>query len=233
MSVVKVVGFGLWLVPASFGQEPGKLVIPLVRSVTILVESEVAESCGGAISQSVLKQDATTLLRGVGFTVSNIHSSRLEISTDCVAADRRSHTPAMAIDQCLSLSETLPDRSTQSGAMVATTWRKCQSNRCVGPNCEDLVRSGLHSQLIELLSSFQKHDSLSALAPPQTKPQQQAGVTVEEAARHVKLRPFSASYSTGYAPIPRRMLIRNAFYLLYVMNCLGLMVYWQFRQWQF
>ena len=152
-------GIGLFLVPASFAQESGKVLIPLVHSVAISVSSHINERCGNTITGSAFREDATALLVRAGFTVSNVHNAVVSIDTDCVAISPSNRSTVMAVNQCLSLSETAPDRSNGKSAIPSTIWRECKASRCIRLNCRELAQSGLHDLLLQLWSGFQENDS--------------------------------------------------------------------------
>lgn len=224
-------GVGLCLAFASFAQEPGRLLIPLVRSVSISVTSNVAPACGTTISPSLAREDTTALLRGVGFTVSNIHNAQIAVNTECAALSAGSRNPVMSVNQCLSLSEPLPRRLKESPAPLTPTWQQCQSNRCIGAKCQELARAGLHLLLIQLLSSFQEYDSKSDLTTLQSQPQPEPNARGEGTGLQSTAGRHSVSgHPTGYTMPPQRILVRDVFYSLYVMNCFSLLIYWQFRR---
>ena len=209
---VLALGLGLCILPVhtSFGQERGKPLIPLAAPLRMSVASNVAQGCGGTVLPSVIQQDAEAQLRGVGVTVSNIHNAQLAIDVDCVAVTPSARSTVVVVHQCLAFSELVSAPSNDGRAMLATTWRKCQSFTCGGAKCEPLVRSGLHTLINPFFSDFQERNSRNDLPIPQIRPQPQASVIPGEA--------------------PHRLVGRVVFYLLYIMTCVTVLVYWQRRE---
>jgi hypothetical protein len=210
-------GLGLCLcilpVHTSFGQERGKPLIPLAAPLRMSVASDVAQDCGVTIPPSVIQQDAEAQLRDVGVTVSNIHNAQLAIDVYCAAVTPGSRSTTVVVQECLGFSELIPARSNHGRAMFATKWRNCQSFRCGGAKCESLVRSGLHTLINTALIDFQERNSRNDLPIPQIRPQPQASVIPGEA--------------------PRRGVGRSVFYLLYIVTCVTVLVYWQCREHQY
>jgi hypothetical protein len=208
-------GFCLCILPVHtfFGQDRGEPLVPLAASLRMSVASNVAQGCGGTILPSVIQQDAETQLRGLGVTVSNIHNAQLAIDVYCAAVTPGSRSTAMVVQECLGLSELVPAPSKHGRAMFATTWRNCQSFRCGGAKCEPLARSGLHTFINSVLSDFQERNSRNDLPIPPIRPQPHASVIPGEA--------------------PQRDVGRSVFYLLYIMTCVTVLVYWQCREHQY
>ena len=218
-----IFGIGLCLFPASFGQETGKVLIPLVHSVAISVTSHINETCGNTITGSTFREDATALLVRAGFIVSNVHNAVVSIDTDCVAIPHSNRSSVMTVNQCLSLSETAPDRSNGKSAVPSTIWRECKASRCIGLNCQELAQSGLHDLLLQLWSGFQENDAQKdSVALTTTDP-----LVIR---RGLERAPASSVQSIAYMSESKRAAVRKVFYSLYLMNCLTLLVYWQFRR---
>jgi len=214
---VLVLGLGLWLcilpVQISFGQERGKPLTPLAAPLRMSVAFNVAQGCGGTIPPSLIQQDAEAQLRGVGVTVSNIHNTQLAIDVYCAAVFPGSRSTAVVVQQCLGFSELVPALYNHGRAMFATKWRNCQSFRCRGAKCEPLVRSGVHALINSFLRNFQVRNSRNNFPIPQVRPQPQASFIPGE--------------------VPQRVLGRSVFYLLYIMTCVTVLVYWQCREHQY
>jgi len=208
-SCVLVLGLYLCIlaVHTSFGQERSK--IPLAAPLRMSVTSNVAQGCGGAIPPSVIQQVAEAQLRAVGVTVANIHNAQLAMDIDCVAVTPGSRSAAVVVHQCLAFSEPVPAASNGGRAMFATTWRKCQSFTCGGAKCELLARSGLSTLVNPFLSDFQERNARNDLPSPQIRLQPRAGFLSGE--------------------VPQRVVGGVVFYLLYIMVCVTVMVYWRRR----
>ena len=223
-----LLGLGLCMLslPTSFGEETsnptGNSRMTLAAPLRISVASHVAQACGSAIPPSVVQQDAEAWLRGVGVTVSNIHNAQLELDVDCVAATPGAQTTSVALYQCLSFSEAVSAPSNSGRATLATTWRRCQSFTCGRAKCEPLARSGLHALMSTFWTDFQERNSQNA---QQIRPQQQASVI----AASDQPPPAGPGPSAAHDPISQRAMGRILFYSLYIMTCVTLLVYWQFR----
>src|SRR5258708_5661916 len=212
-----VLGLRLWLcilpVQTSFGQERAKSLIPLAAPVRMSVAFNVAQGCGATIPPSAIQQGAEAQLHGLGVTVSNIHNAQLAIDVYCAAITPGSRSTAVVVQECIGFSELVPAPSNHGRAMFATTFRDCQSFRCRGAKCEPLARSGLHTLINTFLRDFQEPNSRNNFPILQTRPQPQASVIPGE--------------------VPQRVLGRSVFYLLYIMTCVTVLVYWRCRERQY
>ena len=124
----------------------------------------------------------------------------------------------MVIRECLDFSEVVPAPANHGRPMSATTFRNCQSLMCRGAKCEPLVRSGLHTLLNPFLKDLQDRNSRNDRPIAQIEPQPQTGV--------IPGKLLSASRD-------RALLSAEVFYLLYIMTCVTVLVYWQCRGHQF
>jgi hypothetical protein len=91
--------------------------------------------------------------------------------------------------------------SHDSKPLLANTWRKCESYICATRTCEAQVRTGLSALLDSFLSDFRERS-----APP-----------VQTA-------------SVVYTPTGVSLAQRVGFYAVYLMLCLTVFLYWQFRK---
>jgi hypothetical protein len=204
-------GLSLCILPlhTSFGQERSQPLIPLSTPFRISVGSNVAQGCGGTIPPSVIQQDAEAQLRGAGITVSSIHNAQLAIDVYCAPVNPGSRRTVVVIQECLGFSELVPAPSNHGRAISTTTFRNCQSLTCRGAKCEPLVRSGLQPLMNPFLKDLQGRNSRNDGPVGQIQPQPQTGVIPKEA--------------------PQRIERRSLFYLLYIMACFTVLVYWQCR----
>jgi hypothetical protein len=173
----------------------------------------VAQGCGATIPPSAIQHDAESQLRGVGVTVSNIHNAQLATDVYCAAITPGSRSTAVVVQECLGFSELVPAPSNHGRATFATTFRDCQSFKCRGAQCEPLARSRLHTLINSFLSDFQQRNSRNAYPASQIQPQPQANVIPGEASG--------------------RVAGSSVFYLLYIMTCVTVLVYWQYREHQY
>ena len=189
---------------APVSAQPGA-VAPALRTSVL---SNVAPTCHGPIPAAALQQDAAEQLRGAGVTVSDIHNAQLALDIDCLPLPG---TRASGVHQCLSFSEVVTAPSNGSRAMLATTWRQCQSYACSGANCQTQLRPGLHTLVDAFLADFQQRGSRSAAAP----------------ASSVENRSPVADAIQGAS---RRVGGPVIFYSLYMMMCFVVLLYWQVRK---
>ena len=204
-------GFALCILPlhSSFGQEHGQPLIPIAAPFRISVAANVDQRCVGTIRPSVVQQDAETQLRGVGLTMSSIHNGQLAIDIYCAPVTPGSRKTAVVVRECLDFSELVPAPANPGRPMSATTFRNCQSLVCRGAKCESLVGSGLHTLLNPFLKDLQDRNSRNDGPIAQIQPRPQTGVIPRDA--------------------PRRIEGRSVFYLLYIMTCVTVLIYWQCR----
>ena len=204
----------LFPVQTSFGQELGKTPIPLASPLRMSVAFNVAQGCGAAIPPSAIQKDAESQLRGVGVTVSNIHNAQLATDVYCAAITPGSRSTAVVVQECLGFSELVPAPPNHGRAMFATTFRNCESFKCRGAQCEPLARSRLHTLINAFLRDFQERNARTGFPAPQIQPQ-----------------PPQVSVTPGEAS--RRDVGSSVFYLLYIVTCVTVLVYWQYREHQY
>ena len=184
---------------------------PLVHPVfatplTISVAAGVASACRGALVPSMIQSDAEGRLRGVGVIVSNVHNAELAVDVDCVTVNPRTSLETLAVHQCLAFSEVVQTPFSDRRAMLATTWRKCQAYRCNGARCEPILRASQQALIDNFWSDFQERNSADSAPPAQSRP--------EPPTRIVETR------TAG----------RDVIFALYIMTCLSVLAYWQFRK---
>src|SRR5260370_4467029 len=204
-------GLSLCILPlhTSFGQERAQPLIPLAAPFRISVGSNVAQGWGGALRPTVIQKDAEAQLRGAGITVSSIHNAQLAIDVYCAPVNPGSRRTAVVIRECLGFSELVPAPSNHARTISTTTFRNCQSLTCRGAKCEPLGRSGLQPLLNPFLKDLQDRNSRNDSPIAQIQPQPHTGVIPRQAAQRIEGR--------------------SVFYLLYIMACVTVLVYWQCR----
>jgi len=221
-----VLAFGLCTLPATFGQEPAKPLIPPAGRFRISVASRIAQRCGGSVSPAVIQQDAEAGLRSAGFTVSSIYSGRLAIEVDCGAVAPGAERAGMLVQQCADFSELVTAPSNNGKAMLATTWRKCQSFECRGARCEPLMRSRLSTLTNAFVSDFQERNPRNALLIPQIVGQPEANAAAEKTGQQGY--PGQGPPAAAYRTVP--VTFRQVFYSLYLLSCLCVLLYWRLRK---
>jgi len=172
--------------------------------------SQIGQGCGTAFSTFALQQDAETQLREAGIAVSRVHTAALATNLDCVPV---SGARAVAVHQCLGLSQVVSVPGQGSGVTMATTWRQCQQYTCAGKQCEALARGSQRNLLTAFLGDFREQFTKRAPAAP--------------------LAPVQASVAPDpgpvYLAIPRPVLKLSAvFYTLYILTCIAVLVRWEF-----
>ena len=221
--MLRFFGLGLCLIPACIAQQSERILIPFVHSVTISVTSTAARGCDGTISSSVTQQDATDLLRGTGFQFRDNPNAKLLIDQDCETVRTSRQSSEVLIHQCLILSEAVPAESQPNSANFATSWRRCQSQQCVRPNCQQMTRAQLHGLLMQFLKSFQEYKPPSETSLLERRPQPPSAPTVvakSEVGSQIRVASIGSDGD---------LVIRDVFYSLYLASCIALFVYWLAR----
>ncbi|MEO8595536.1 MAG: hypothetical protein ABI759_19610 [Candidatus Solibacter sp.] len=200
-------GLGLCLVFASSAQQAGSPAAQLAVTPRISVVSNIASACSAGVAPPALQQSAEEQLRGAGFTVSNIHNSELQIDVDCMAVGERRRTSGFAVHHCVAFSEMVSSHANPGAALLAGTWRDCQSVTC-GNNCSTMVAEGQEALVRKFLGDHQQRQSEESLT---TRLQRQAGAAQN---------PGDPGGST------KRVVI----YSLYILVCLSVLFHWQLRK---
>jgi hypothetical protein len=209
------VGVSLFALHASSGQERHSTAA--TEPLRFSVASHVASTCGSAFSPSVIRGETDARLRAVGITVSSVHTAQLAADVDCVAVGPSGRSSAIAVQQCLGYSELVSTPSRKSGITLATTWRKCQSFVCGNGRCEPPMRAVLNTLMNEFFTDFERSTKVYELAVRPAETPTQAPVVLQTITGH-------AAQSTAVSVPPA-----VAFYSLYILACLILLFYWQFR----
>jgi len=120
----------------------------------VAITSNVPHACAGAVPAAIIQHDAEGRLRSAGVTVSDIHNAQLTVDLDCVPVKPGAHDTALAVHQCLGLSELVS--SNERKPILANTWRKCESYICGTAKCEAPVRIGLNALLDSFLGELRE-----------------------------------------------------------------------------
>ena len=121
---------------------------------------------------------------------------------DCVALEDGIRGGPTAVHQCLALSEVV-SASGQYKPILASTWRNCQSYTCRGGKCDSQVSAATGVLIGAFLSELRRR-------------------TQAESTQFVPV--------VAYAPPPRRNVVQFIFYTVFMMACLSVLFYWQWRR---
>ena len=200
---------------ASSGQERRSTLAS--ASLRLSSASHVANSCAAVFSPSTVQEAIDVHLRDAGIVVSRVHTAQLAADVDCVAVGARGRNSAIAVQQCLGYSELVSAPSRKSGVTLANTWRKCQSFVCSGGRCEPSMRAGISTLMSSFLTDFERSTKTSGLAAPPPEGRIQVPAVLPSFTGNLVQR----AVVSGRATV--------AFYSLYILACMVLMLYWQFR----
>jgi len=191
-------------------------------TLRVSVVANVGRACGAAVSSSAVQRIAADRLSGAGITVSNIHNSQLEMDLDCVTRTPSPRNRGIAVNVCLTFSEPLSTVSGNGKTILGSTWKSCQSFACTRAKCDAaLTREDL--LLDALLGDFQERDAAGRIPEPMPHPPTAGLAPPRTPAAATAPRVYS------YVPAPDHTRGRQLFYATYIMTCLSLFVYWQFR----
>jgi hypothetical protein len=132
------------------------------QDLHLSLASRTAQSCGGAFAAVNLQQDLEDVLKAASIGVSRVHTATLSNEIDCKAAA----APALAVTQCLSLAQAVPDASAANGLHLATTWRNCQSYNCSGARCGRIAISTERMLADRFIAEFPQKSAPVAAAVP-------------------------------------------------------------------
>jgi hypothetical protein len=221
---VLILGLGVcvFLVRSAFGQSSGRSL----ASLRVSVASNIGRGCGGSIVPTAIQQAAAARLAYVGITVSNIHNARLSIDLDCVAMAPTRHNKAMAVQECLTFSEFVSPLSKGARPMLTSTWRRCRSYTC-DRKCGASERYA--AQLMgEFLGDLWERNPTDSISLQQSRSQSED--------RGAAPRSISSQPTPVIAPSnplqdtsPPGMTARTVVFGGYILTCISVLVYWQFR----
>ena len=121
---------------------------------------------------------------------------------DCVGLEGGARATAIAVHQCLAFSEVL-STARKDKPILASTWRNCRSYTCRGGKCDSEASSAAGALIGAFLNELQHR-------------------TQAEATLFVPV--------IEYIPPPRRNVEQFIFYTVFIMACLSVLVYWQWRR---
>jgi hypothetical protein len=197
--------------------------LPNAATLRVSVVASVGPRCGASVLAPALRRMAAERLSGAGITVSSIHNSQLEVGVDCIARTPSRRSQAISVSECVTFSEPLATLSSNGKTIVGSAWQGCQSFACTRAKCDAaLTREDV--LLNALLDDFQERDAAGRI--PEPAPHQPTSVF---AAPPLPLATPPAGRAYSYSPPPDHALGRLIFYSTYIMTCLSLFVYWQFR----
>lgn len=188
-------------------RRPARPPSPATESLRFSIASRVATTCGSVFSPSVIRGYVDARVRRAGITVSSVHTSQLAAETDCVPRGPRAGDSGIAVEQCLGYSELVSAPAPKTGVGLANTWRKCQSFVCASGRCESSMRAGLNVLMNSFFADFEKTRAASALT-----------------VRPIEVHAPASAQNTGAT-----IRATAAFYFLYILACIILLLYWQFR----
>jgi hypothetical protein len=175
---------------------------PLLGSTQLRVSvvSKVATGCSQRVKEEAVQDLARSRLQGAGIVVSSVHDATLAIETDCVPV-REKGRQRLAVQECVSFSE-LVNPANGGRPALAERWRQCEAYTCDREKCE-AARPYEEASVDDFLNYYQERTAAAQRA-------------LEAAAAAGKRR----------APDPRA---RVYYFGAYVMCCLSVLVFWQFR----
>jgi hypothetical protein len=226
----RVLGFVLILdlsvcicpVQSASGQSSGNAL----ASLRVSVASNVGRGCGEGIVPTAVREAAAARLAYVGITVSNIHNARLSMDLDCVAPPPARRNKAMAVQECLTFSEFVSAPSNEARPMLTSTWRRCRSYTC-DLKCEVSKRYG--AQLMgEFLGDLWERNPTDRMSPQQSRSESENRAAAQQSISSQSTRVMASSnplQDTSPPGITARIVIFGG----YILTCISVLVYWQFR----
>jgi hypothetical protein len=184
---------------------------PVASPLRVSVASTVSPGCRGLSPAQVTQRNTEAQLRGAGVTVSNVHNARISVDIDCVAVDRESGPASVAVHQCVAFSEVVSAPSNSDKAMLASTWRNCQSYTCGTARCGALIRTGLQGLIDAFLSDWRMRQANGGRPRP------------------IEQRPQGANDLAAFTAA-RQRVDASLFFSVYILVCLTQLFHWQFRR---
>ena len=175
----------------------------------VSVTWKISPACGTNFPSAALQQNLEDHLRAESIAVSRVYTAGLTADISCQPAGMRS----VAAQQCLALSQAVPQPSAANGLHLATTWRNCQSYTCSKQNCSEFARATqrtLAGQFISALRAPKAESQVPGPAATPVSPSERASI------------PFVS------ASVPRSILNPGAIiYMLYILTCMAVLARWQ------
>jgi len=169
------------------------------QHLLLSVSAHAAPQCGPAVSSMLDPQGTEARLQTAGFRIAKARNASLVHNVNCVV-DKK----AVAVEQCLALSEFVAAPSQSRGVQVTTKWRECKVHACIGAACGASVTTGLRELESLFITNFQDHKAAAAAPAPR--------------APNLPYQPSAAE----------TMTTRVIFYLSYILICITVMFRWQF-----
>jgi hypothetical protein len=200
-SLLLAIGLYFLAVPLAVGQDAAKLPTLSLAPFRLSAVSQTSEGCGSLITAPAVQQNLEGQLRSVGINLSAIYNAQISTDLDCMAMEDGTRA-AIAVHQCLAFSEVV-SASRQDKPILASTWRKCQSYTCRSGNCDSQASATTGTLLGAFLVEFQRR-------------------TQAEATQFVP--------AITYNPPPKRNVVQFVFYTGFIMACLSVLFYGQWRR---
>jgi hypothetical protein len=150
-----------------------------------------------------VRQNFEGQLRAAGINLSDLYNAQISSDLDCMALENDVRSAAIAVHQCLALSEVVSAASREGKPILASTWRDCRSYTCRGGNCDSQVSLATGTLIGSFLSEFQRR-------------------TQAEATQFVTVM--------RYTPPPKQHVVQFLFYTGFIMACLSVLFYWHWRK---
>jgi hypothetical protein len=202
--------------PVSFG--PG---------LTVSFATNIAPSCRTAIISPRPAYDVESELRSAGIKVSRAYNAALTREADCIPLGALSPKTSIVVHQCLALREVVSLSSQARGVQMAVTWQKCESLTCPHWTCDAKAGRSFGNLLEAFLTVVRRRDPDSH---PSYRSEFVNPVKPEQAKRAPS--PKLTSLQIDTPTVPSRTTV-TTFYVAYILTCLALLVYWEFRRVRF
>ena len=200
--LLPAIGMCLFAAPSVSGQQTGEVPRLPLAPLRLAAISQTSEACGSAVSAAAVQKNFEGRLRSAGITVSAIHNAQIAMSLDCLALQDSAGAAAVAVHQCLAYSEVV-SVAREGKPILASTWQNCQSYTCRTGKCDSQTSSATGTLMNAFLTELQQR-------------------TQAEATQFVPV--------LTYNPPPRRNVIQFLFYTVFMMACLSVLFYWQWRK---
>jgi hypothetical protein len=176
----------------------------------VSVAWKISPACGTNFPSAVLQQNLEDQLRAESIAVSRVYTAGLTADISCQSAGMRS----VATQQCLALSQAVPQPSAANGLHLATTWRNCQSYTCSKQNCSEFARATQRTLFGQFISVLRARKAQSKVPG--------APAAAMSGSSDRAPTPFVS------ASVPTSILNPGAIiYMLYILTCMAVLARWQ------